>query len=287
MYKNKRYTYIYKDWENKKNAATLLEDILNDPEFPDLEGIAAGCWGKAWERDSAQPLIDGIAAHKEKFAHIKSLFIGDMDQEDCEVSWIEQADYSKLWDAVPQLEKLIIKGSNGLKLGEIRHEKLRHLEIICGGLPKEVIQSVMNAKLPNLEKLLLYIGVEDYGFDGDISVIKQFLAQSDFPKLAYLGLANSQIQDDIAKAAVNCKYISQVTTLDLSMGNLTDEGGRTLLENLPRYPNIKGLNLSYHYMSEEMMGQLKDLSGIAVNVNDKQEAVIYDGAAYRYPMLTE
>ena len=54
--------------------------------------------------------------HKEKFQNIKSLFVGDMEMEECEVSWIEQADYSKIWEALPKLEKLTIKGSTGLKL---------------------------------------------------------------------------------------------------------------------------------------------------------------------------
>ena len=67
---------------------------------------------------------------------------------------------------MPQLEKLVIKGSSELNLGTIAHENLKHLEIICGGLPKKVISSVQKASLPALQKLVLYIGAEDYGFDG-------------------------------------------------------------------------------------------------------------------------
>lgn len=44
--------------------------------------------------------------HKEQFQHIKSLYIKDVEMEECEVSWILQADYSKLWEALPNLEKL-------------------------------------------------------------------------------------------------------------------------------------------------------------------------------------
>lgn len=289
MYKSKRFSYTYEDWEDGgKNAKTMVEDIIKDSDFSGLEEIVIGCWGECWdEEEGAQALIDGIIENKEKFSHIKSLFVGDMDFEDCEVSWIIQGDYSGLWAAMPQLEKLTIKGSCNLVLGDIRHDKLQHLEIICGGLPSSVIQSVQKAKLPSLKTLLLYIGVEDYGFDGDISTIKELLTQSDFPELTYLGITDSEIEDEIAEAVLDCKYINQITTLNLSMGSLTDRGGQMLLDKLPDYPNIKALDLEYHFLSDEMMDQLQEMDGIEVNVDDEQEADEYDGEVYYYPMLTE
>lgn len=289
MYKSKRFSYTYEDWEDGgKNSKTMVEDITKDPDFSGLEEIVIGCWGECWdEEEGAQALIDGIVENKEKFSHIKSLFVGDMDFEDCEVSWIIQGDYSRLWTAMPQLEKLTIKGSCNLVLGDIQHDKLQHLEIICGGIPSSVIQSVQKAKLPSLRTLLLYIGVEDYGFDGDVSTIKELLTQSDFPELTYLGITDSEIQDEITEAVLNCKYINQITTLDLSMGSLTDRGGQMLLDKLPDHPNIKALDLEYHFLSDEMMDQLQEMDGIEVNVDDEQEADEYDGEVYYYPMLTE
>ncbi|MCI8769635.1 MAG: cytoplasmic protein [Lachnospiraceae bacterium] len=286
MYKSKLFHYTYDDYDNGKNAETMLEEILSDPELPELDEIVIGNWGDAWE-DSCQKLIDGIVENKEKFSRIKSLYVGDMDFESCEVSWIIQADYSKLWGAMPQLEKIVIKGSSDLTLGTVEHENLKHLEIICGGLPTDVFAAIQNAKLPSLQTLLLYIGIDDYGFDGDISTIKDLLAKSDFPNLTYLGLTDSEIQDDVAEVVFGSKYISQITTLDLSMGTLTDKGGQVLLEKLPEYPNIKALNLEYHFLSESMMEKLEDLSGVEVNVDDQQEADEYDGEVYYYPMLTE
>lgn len=289
MYKSKRFSYTYEDWDQgEKNVKTMVEDILRDPELPGLEEIVIGCWGECWDQENrAQIIIDGIVANQEKFSHIKSLFVGDMDYEECEVSWIIQGNYSKLWAAMPQLEKLVIKGSTDLELGDIQHERLQHLEIICGGLPSAVIQSVQKAKLPSLQTLLLYIGVEEYGFDGDITTIQDLLAQSDFPKLSYLGITDSEIQDEITEAALGCKYIDQIETLDLSMGSLTDKGGQMLLEQVLKHPNIKVLDLEYHYMSDEMMEKLEGLSGVKVNVDDEQEADEYGGEAYYYPMLTE
>ena len=66
--------------------------------------------------------------NKVKFEHIKSLFIGDMDCEDCEVSWIMQGNYNGLLQALPNLEALTIKGSVNLRLGKLESKNLKHLE---------------------------------------------------------------------------------------------------------------------------------------------------------------
>lgn len=290
MYKSKRYEYDYDDYEEGgKSAETMIADIMADEEFPSLEGIVIGSWGDAWE-DACQQIIDDIVGNKDKFSHIKSLFIGDMGFEDCEVSWIIQGDYSKLWNAMPQLESLTIKGSTDLSLGTIQHDNLKKLEIICGGLPSNVIKSITKAKLPSLETLILYIGVDNYGFDGDKDIIKQLLDDSDFPSLKYLGLEDSEIQDDIAEIVFGSKYISQIETLDLANGTLTDKGGQLIADKLKDYPNIKKVDLHYHFMTDEIMDKLDDLADemdIDIDMDDDQEADEYDGEVYYYPMLTE
>lgn len=285
-YKSKKFFYEWEQFEDGgKDAGTMVEDILADPETPELEEIVIGCWGESWD-NSAQAIIDGLVENKDKLGKVKSLFVGDMDYEECEVSWIEQADYSALWAAFPQLEKLTIKGSSNLSLGEIEHAGLKHLEIICGGLPKEVIQSIEKAKLPELETLSLYIGVEDYGFDGNKDDIQKMLTNSEFPKLKELGILDSEMQDELAEIVCGCKYMGQIETLDLSCGTLTDQGGAVLLEQLPKYGNIKKVNLEYHYMSDKMVDQLEKLP-MEVDASDPQEEDEYDGEIYRYPMLTE
>lgn len=284
--KSKKYSYEWEDYEEgEKNAKTIIAEILEDPKLPELEEVIVGCWGESWD-NNAQAIVDGMVENKDKFSHIKSLFIGDMEYDECEVSWIEQADYSKLWEALPQLEKLTIKGSTNLSLGKIKHENLKSLEIICGGLPKEVLQSIGEAELPELRNLILYIGVEDYGFDGDVSDIEAMLTKSDFAKLEVLGIMDSEIQDEITEVVVKSKYMNQIEKLDLSMGSLSDKGGEILLKEVPEHANIKALNLEYHFMSDAMMKKLEGLS-IEVNVEDQQEDDEYDGEIYRWPMLTE
>ena len=63
-------------------------------------------------------LLQGMIENKEKFAQIEGLFWGDIEQEEQEISWIEQADISPLLDAMPKLKDLKIKGTNNLRLGK-------------------------------------------------------------------------------------------------------------------------------------------------------------------------
>ncbi len=282
---SKKYQYDYDDYDQGKGPSTMVDEILADPEFPKVTELVIGSWGSACEED-CQGILDGIAANRERFAHVESLFVGDMDYEECEASWIMQGNYSALWEAMPQLKELTIKGSMDLELGDIRHDNLESLTIICGGLPVSVIRSVQKAKLPALKKLVLYIGIENYGFDGDADTIKTLLEQSDFPKLEYLGIEDSEIQDELAKVVLESKYMGQIHTLDLANGTLTDKGGQLLCDKLPSYPNVKVLDVHYHYMSEEMEKKLKALP-LEADTSEANEPEEYRGEIWMNAMLTE
>ena len=209
-----------------------------------------------------------------------------MDYEECEVSWIEQGDYSNLLKALPNLKSLTIKGSNELSLGNIDHNNLEELEIICGGLPTSVIKQIASARLPKLKKLNLYFGVEDYGFDGTSDDIASILKADYIKNLTYLGLGDSEIQDEIVEKVVESKNLYNIKTLDLSNGTLTDKGGQMILDNISMFKGLDKLDLTYHYLSEEMMQNLRN-TGINVILDEANEPDEYDGEVYYYPMLTE
>lgn len=284
MKKSKKYSYSYEEAEEKgKGPETMVKEILADPDLPELNELIIGNWGSGWGND-CQKILDDIVENKEHFSEIEHLFIGDMESEECEISWIIQGNYEDIWSAMPQLKELTIQGSDKLKLGTIEHKNLEALTIICGGISKNVLKSIQEAKLPNLKKLLLYIGVEDYGFNGDKDTIAELLEKSNFPKLEYLGLVDSEIQNEITEVALQSKYIGQIKTLDLSCGTLTDKGGELLLRAIPNYPNIKLLDLSYNYLSEKMAKQLKALP-LEVDVSDSNKPDEEDG--WMCAMLTE
>ena len=283
----KKYYHEYEDYEDGKTAETMVGEILADPEFQDIDKLIIRDWGGAYE-DSCQALLDAIADNADKFSHITSLFVGDMDYEECEISWIMQGDYSRIWEAMPQLKEITVKGSTDLKLGKIKHSSLESLTIICGGLGSDVIKEIEEAELPELKKLLVYIGSDNYGFDGDADTVRSLLANSDFPKLEYLGIADSEIQDELTAVVLDCKYIDSITTLDLSCGTITDKGGELLLKKLPELKNLKKLDLSYNYLSDEMKDKLTAAApGVEMDLSDSQEAEEWDGELWLNAMVTE
>ncbi|WP_270170768.1 STM4015 family protein [Paenibacillus sp. SYP-B4298] len=277
-----RISVSYEEYENGQTITEKIVALANDPGSGDVTELIIGEWGEAYQ-NSPDIFLDDLIRHKDAFPQLRKLFIGDMDSEDCEVSWIVQTDLTPVLAAFPQLQSFTIKGSSNLTLPELSHDALQELVIICGGLPKLVLEQIREARLPELTKLELYLGVEDYGFDGGLEDVLPLLDAERFPKLTYLGLKNSELQDEIAKAAAQAPILKQLHTLDLSQGTLTDEGAAALLDSeLVR--GLSFLDLSYHYMSDEMMKRWQD-SGISVDVSDQQE---YDeDDDWRYPALTE
>jgi len=274
----------YEEYEDGQKMSVLIEELAQKPEADALSSLIIGNWGGAYE-DSSQALVDMLIQCKDRFPALRKLFIGDMESEECEVSWIMQSNLNGLFAAFPHLQSLTIKGSSGLELGEIQHERLEELIIICGGLPASVFASIAEAKLPALQKLELYIGVEDYGFDASLEEVMSVAKPGLFPNLTYLGLKNSEIQDEIAAAIADSEVLEGLETLDLSDGTLSDVGAEALLAS-ERIRKLPKLDLQYHYLSEEMMRRVATELPNA-DASDRQETDHYDGEEYRYPALTE
>jgi Leucine-rich repeat (LRR) protein len=276
-----RLSVGYDEYEEGIRMSSLIEKLASSADGEQLSILTIGDWGQAYE-NSPDSFLETLISHKDSFPNLTKLFIGDMGFEECEVSWINQTNLSPLLAAFPNLQSLSIKGSQELSLQPLVHDKLQELVIICGGLPKSVLEEITSARLPELKRLELYLGVEDYGFDGGIEDVLPLMKGDLFPKLTYLGLKDSEIQDEIAVAIADAPILDQLDTLDLSYGTLSDAGGEALLAS-ERIKKLKHLNLSYHYMTGELLERWKN-SGLSVDVTDQQEA---DEDDWRYPFLTE
>lgn len=276
-----KLTVSYDDYEEGVRMEDLLKELAGKPESKTLESLIIGDWGQAYE-NSPQEFMDTLVGLAPNFPALRKLYIGEMDSEECEVSWIVQTDLTPLLGAFPELTSFTVQGSNELSLEPLRHAKLEELVIVCGGLPKGVLASIAKAELPELRKLEVYLGVEDYGFDGSLEDVLPLMDKERFPKLVYLGLKDSEIQDEIAKAVVQAPILDQLEVLDLSEGTLSDEGAEALLAS-DKIKGLKHLDLHYHYMTDEMLIRWKR-SGLPVNVSDQQDS---DEDDWRYPALTE
>lgn len=88
------------------------------------------------------------------------------------------------------LNNFKIKGMNNLSIGKKLCLNLKLFEIISGGLFDLVVEDILGFDLLNFEKLVFYVGVEDYGFDGDMNVFRFLFFKDCFFNLKWLGIVD-------------------------------------------------------------------------------------------------
>jgi len=259
------------DMEFEADAEELraaFERVLERTGPAGPTALIVGEWSEAFEETFPFDLLLG---NTERLRALRSLFIGEMGSEQCEISWITQADYAPLLEAFPALERLWIRGAQGLAFTVPRHESLRELVIQSGGLGTAVIQQILACDLPALEHLELWLGVANYGGDATVDDLAPLLSGRLFPSLTHLGLCNSEIVEQLAAAVAAAPIVARLTALDLSYGVFGDAGAETLLAGQP-LTHLEKLRITHHFMTEEMAQRLVDeLPGVDVDVSDRQD----------------
>jgi hypothetical protein len=256
------------EYDSQVTAVDLFRELIGGGSADRLSGLIIGMWGSEMYENPPVEIVEALVAAADQLPNLRALFLGEMTYEENEISWIQQSDVSALWDAFPRLEIFYVRGTNGLSLGKMKMNHLRQLTIESGGLPKSVLAEVSAAQLPVLEHLELYLGTENYGWDGSVKDLAPILSGELFPKLKYLGLRDSEIADDVAKAVAKSPLLDRIEVLDLSLGALADEGGEALLA-APAIKKLKKLDLHHHYLTDEVAERLRGL-GIEVNLDDGQ-----------------
>lgn len=274
----------YEEWEKGPGIVDRLASLLNEPFAARLQGLVLGCWGFDLETGSAA-LVAALAAAAPRLPALRGIFLGDIIAEEQECSWIKQGDITPLLTAFPRLETLRVRGSDGLKLMPCRHERLRQLIVETGGLPMAVVDGVLKCDLPALEHLELWLGTDNYGFDGEASDFAPLLHSCPFPALRHLGLCNSEIADELAELLAKAPVLAQLRELDLSLGTLTDRGAAALCGS-SGVQALQRLDLHHHYVTAPWLQKLAQL-GPTVDLAEAQNERGDQDPDDRMPMLTE
>ena len=258
------------DYDGDDDAVpNMLEAFFNDPKISEIDSFVIGMW--APESDvEADVILNKILEHKDKLAHIKGVFFGDITYEENEVSWIENTSHTQLIEALPSLEFFQVRGGNGLSFAGLKHDKLKKLVVQTGGLSARVYEELSKAELPALEHLELWLGHHYYGFDATPEQVKAAYTGSGaghFPALKYLGLRNSEIADKLCEMLKNDPILERIEELDLSRGNLGDDGAEALVEN-PGIKNLKKLDLHHNYISDDWAAKLQNL-GVKIDLKER------------------
>ncbi|MEV4325640.1 STM4015 family protein [Microbispora rosea] len=193
------------------------------------------------------------------------------------------ANVRALLEAFPRLERLEVRGGTGLELRPVRHESLRVLRFETGGLPAEVVRAVGACDLLALERLDLWLGVQDYGGNATVADLAPILSGERLPTLRHLGLQDSEIQDEIVAAVASAPVVARLESLALSMGVLTDAGAEALLGGQP-LTHLHTLDLHHHFLTDAMAARVAEaLPGVEVDLS-RREKPVHD---WRYVAVSE
>lgn len=255
-----------------------------------VRALIVGAWQEAYDADPAG-VIEALRAARDRLPALRSLFLGDIVFEECEISWINQTDVTPLLAAFPALEEFAVRGGSGLQWPALRHEALRKLTVETGGLPVEVVRGIGASDLPALEHLDLWLGTSWYGADSEAADLEPILSGARLPRLRHLALRNSEIQDDVAAAVAAAPVVARLEVLDLSMGTLGDDGAAALLGGQP-LTHLKKLDLHHNYISEPLRGRIREtLEAAGVEVDLDQDDADWDedddGTVHRYVAVGE
>ncbi|MFE4652438.1 STM4015 family protein [Streptomyces sp. NPDC056707] len=276
------------DDESEMTWGEAFQAFLGAVDPGGVRALIIGQWGEATDETSSYPIGLVIAA-ADRLTSLEAIFVGDMTREENEISWIEQCDVTALLTAFPALLELGVRGGTDLTFSPSKHDRLRSLTIETGGLPVGVIHGILDSELPALERLDLWLGVSEYGGDADVMDLAPLLSGSRFPRLHHLGLRNSELQNEIARAVASAPVVAQLRTLDLSNGTLGDEGAAALLEGQP-LTHLDRLDLHHHFLTEPMERRIKEAlepHGVQVDLSEREEPWGGRGVEGRYTTVAE
>lgn len=259
---------LRQEYDSEGSQEELLARFLGQVDPATLDALILGVWNEAYE-EGPNGFLQGLIDRQADLPALKALFVGDMTAEDCEISWIIQTSYNALLDTFPKLESLRIRGSSQLELAPFDHAHLKELAIECGGLPSAIVDAIAASQLPALEHLELWLGDDNYNFDGDLETYTRLLAKIDPSRLRYLGLRDAMISDELAVWLAQQPWLGSLEVLDLSLGTIGDVGAKTLCES-PHIGGLKKLDLSHHYISAEWQQRLSQLPCTVV-LDDPEE----------------
>ncbi|MES2922953.1 MAG: STM4015 family protein [Verrucomicrobiota bacterium] len=272
-------------YDHEEDPLENLKRFLTSPGAGETVAVVFGMDNESGSDTSQDKFLDLLEECRADLPKLRGIFLGDITQEENEMSWIKQTDISRALRLFPNLEELRARGQDGLQFSACRHLGLKKLVIETGGMPKAVLHGLAGSAFPELEHLELWLGTDEYGFDGSISDVLPLLSPEVFPKLKHLALGNSHIQNEVAAAVAGSPILDQLESLDLSLGVLTDDGAVPLLTS-ERLGNLKKLNLHRNYLSKVMAGRFLSL-GIEVDVGGQEEPDQWNNEPHYYVAVGE
>lgn len=270
----------------ERDVAKMLTDLLAHPSARFLTDLKIGMPNNPedGECDTA-PVITALAANDAACSRVRKLYLGDIAQEESEVSWIFHGTLAKLLPKMKNLESLTIRGGD-FTFGALELPNLKELVIVTGGLKKANLAAICKAKWPKLEKLELWFGSKSYGADTSLKDVQPILDGTNFPAVTTLGLKNCEFVNELAEAISSAKILPRLKALELSKGVMSLKGVQAMVAKKAAFAHLTRIDLSDNYLDASAM---KLASTIIPQVRTKPQRTPYgeDTEENRYVALGE
>lgn len=233
------------------------------------------------EESNFQPLVEALEANPPP--HLEELILGDLGDWD-----ISMTNTGAAGDAIAKLttlKRLTLRAGQIGFASNLSMPALRELSIETGGLTLNNIKQIISLKAPNLERLSIWFGDENYGASGALKDVMPILNGTQFPKLKHLGIMNCTFVNEVVAALPKSKILKQLESLDLSMGCLSDASIDAMLAS-NAFGHLQLLELTENALteaSEKKVGRLAK----KVNFGDEHEPERATPDAYRYCSVGE
>lgn len=196
-----RLRLSYDDYDNDEvDIFKIMDAFAEHGNASKVTELVIGLWSFEMYDEPSDDVAAKLVEIAPRLPNVEALMFGDITYEESEISWIQNCDLADVVHAFPKLKEFRARGGEGLGLDGLAHDKLEKLVLETGGMSARCINDAVTGKCPEMKHFELWLGVEDYGFDGNVHNLRPLITGSVFPKLEYLGIRNSQITDEIAAA---------------------------------------------------------------------------------------
>ncbi|WP_026413224.1 hypothetical protein [Actinomadura oligospora] len=240
----------------------LFESFLDKVDSTEVTALLLGFPG--WDGPTGAEILTGFA---DRFPRLRALSLGH--EEDFNLLQSSD-DFTPVLERFPELQRLDVRGKFDLEFQPVRHEALRTLRVESCNLPGKVIRAIAASDLPALERLDVWLGVEDDRVEvADERDLGAVLTGERLPSLRSLALENSGVQDEIAEEIATAPVVARLRRLSLARGTFSDRGAEALLTGQP-LTHLEHLDLHHHYLSDAMMDRLRTaLPTTELNLRDE------------------
>jgi len=233
----------------KQKPATIeqvVEWLLDSPSGRFLRDLTVGIVTFADNDYGAIAKLIG----KRYLPALRSLFLGDFHSEETELNWSSLGNLDPMFAALPNLETLRLR-SGSMKLGTIVLPRLKHFEVITGGMDAKSAKAIASAQWPSLEKLSVQYGPEPSGAAPKPADVLPILDGDNLPHLNHLGLTNLNFTGQLVERIAASKVLPQLAELDLKMGTLGDDSITKLFALQKAFAHLSKLDVDDNFISND------------------------------------